>query len=431
LIWWAVESQADSDRAAVEALFADRAFWDLPIVDGFLVERTMRRYAMTGRSADLDTCTRLLALAPDDRRRERLVAGLLEAFRGRRIEGLPPELASALDAHRAAAGSDDLALGLRLGDPAAVAAALATLADEGADLSRRLACIEILGQTKQPRAVDPLLRLVAADGSPAVRRAALETLASFADPEIGPAVVKAYHRTLAADPDLRAAAWKLLASRPAWATLLLGEVAAGRIDRGALPHDLVQAVSLLPDSEVKAAVERLYGRVRPTPAETDERIAALVRLVRQGGGDAAAGRSLFAAKCGTCHALFGAGGGIGPDLTGYERTNLDFLVPAIVDPSSAIREEYTNFVVVTADGRTLTGLVADQDTRTLTLRGADGRTTLLDRDDVEELKALPVSLMPERLLDDLGERELRDLFAHLTSRAPAAALTPRSETAAP
>jgi putative heme-binding domain-containing protein len=106
-------------------------------------------------------------------------------------------------------------------------------------------------------------------------------------------------------------------------------------------------------------------------------------------------------------------------------------VPAIVDPSSAIREEYTNFVVVTADGRTLTGLVADQDTRTLTLRGADGRTTLLDRDDVEELKALPVSLMPERLLDDLGERELRDLFAHLTSRAPAAALTPRSETAAP
>jgi putative heme-binding domain-containing protein len=431
LIWWALESQADSDRTAVEALFADRAFWDLPIVDGFLVERTMRRYAMTDRREDLDTCTRLFALAPDDRRRERLVAGLLEAFRGRRIEGLPPELAAAIDAHRAAAGSDDLALGLRLGDPKAIATALATLADEGADLSRRLACIEILGQTKQPRAVEPLLRLVSQDGSPAVRRAALETLSGFPDPEIGPAVVKAYHQALAADPDLRAAAWKLLASRPAWAVLLLGEVAGGRIDRGALPHDLVQALSLLPDPEVQAAVERLYGRVRPTATETEERIAAIVRLVRQGGGDAAAGRVLFAAKCGTCHALFGTGGGIGPDLTGYERTNLDFLVPAIVDPSSAIREEYTNFVVVTADGRTLTGLVADQDTRTLTLRGADGRTTLLDRDDIEELRALPVSLMPERLLDDLGEQGLRDLFAHLTSRAPAPVPMPRPDSAAP
>src|SRR5262249_45235244 len=114
------------------------------------------------------------------------------------------------------------------------------------------------------------------------------------------------------------------------------------------------------------------------------------------------------------------GGKVGPDLTGYERTNLEFLLTAIVDPSAGIREEFTNFALATADGRTLTGLIENQDTRTVTLRGVDNRQTLVNPDEIAERAALPVSLMPDGLMAKLDDRQVRDLFAYLMSRAPAA-----------
>jgi putative heme-binding domain-containing protein len=144
--------------------------------------------------------------------------------------------------------------------------------------------------------------------------------------------------------------------------------------------------------------------------------------VRGGGGNPSAGEAIFTKKCAVCHTLFGTGGQTGPNLTGYERTNLDFLLTAIADPSAAIREEFTNFAVTTTDGRALTGLISQQDTRTVTLRGADNRAVLLNRDDIEELAALPISLMPENQMNDLKDQEIRDLFSYLMSRAPSKTL---------
>ncbi len=79
--------------------------------------------------------------------------------------------------------------------------------------------------------------------------------------------------------------------------------------------------------------------------------------------------------------------------------------------------------MITKDGRTLTGLIAEQNTRTVTLRGADNRTVLLNRDDIEELHALPMSLMPENQMNELADQDLRDFFAYLMSRAPSKTLT--------
>ncbi len=71
-LWWAIEAKAVSDRDAVLALFADPKFWTLPLVEKVIVERIMQRYAMTGETADLQTCAKLLALAPIGRSEEPL-----------------------------------------------------------------------------------------------------------------------------------------------------------------------------------------------------------------------------------------------------------------------------------------------------------------------------------------------------------------------
>jgi putative heme-binding domain-containing protein len=423
LIWWAIEAKAVSDRDAVLALFADPKFWTLPLVEKTVVERIMQRYAMTGETADLQTCAKLLALAPSAEAKNRLMVGLLEAFRGRRIEKLPPALAAALDEYQSKLGQSDLALALRLGKPEAIAAALKVVGDEKADKPTRLAYAEILGQIHQPRAVDVFLKVLATSTSHSLKRTALEALMNYDDPKIGATVMRLYHTALPDEQGVRSTAQKLLAARPASALLLLSDVDNQLLAPSSIPMDIVQTMSLHADPKVQQLVGKFWGKIRATPAEKQDQIKRLQTLVRSGGGNPEAGHVTFTKKCAVCHTLFAEGGKTGPDLTVYERTNLDFLLLAIVDPSAAIREEFTSFAVITKDGRTLTGLIAEQNTRTVTLRGADNRTVLLDRDDIEELHALATSLMPENQLNELADQDLRDFFAYLMSRAPSKTLT--------
>jgi len=417
LLWWAIEAKAESDRAAVLALFQEPSVWSLPIVERSILERLMERYAMAGGSENLETCARLLAMSPGPHATTRLMVGMLEAFRGREITGLPPRLAEALDRYQQGLGKSDLALGLRRGDPAAIAQALKVVADEKADRPTRLAYIEILGQIHQPKAVATLTKLLSSS-SHAIKRVALEALMNYDDPAIGKVVLRQYQTTLPDELGVRSTAQRLLASRKSWTLALLDDIEASSIEQTSIPLTVVQQIRLQNDPEITRRVEKLWGKVRPSPAEAQQQIERYQSLLRSGRGDLAGGKAVFTQNCATCHKLFGEGGSAGPELTGYERTNLEFMLPAVVDPSAAIREEFTNFAVFTTDGRTLTGLIQDQNNRTVTLRSVDNQTTLVNRDQIETLQALPVSLMPDGLLGKLTDQQVRDLFVYLMSRAP-------------
>ena len=82
------------------------------------------------------------------------------------------------------------------------------------------------------------------------------------------------------------------------------------------------------------------------------------------------GRELFAQNCAKCHTLFGKGGVAGPELTTYPRQDTANLLLHIVDPNTAIREGYLTSIVTMVDGRTLAGVIADQDNQTVVLRGS-------------------------------------------------------------
>lgn len=421
LIWWAIEAQCESHPDAVLHLFSDASFWRLPIVERYVVERVMQRFATAGGERDLQNCAQLLSLSPNPELSAKLMSGLLEAFRGRKMTGLPPSLAAALDKHQKSLGESDLALGLRLGKADAVDKALKFILDEKADKPLRLSYIEILGQINQPRAVPELLKLLGATRYHSVKRTALEALMQYDDPTIGPKLARLYHGALPDEQGVRSTAQRVLASRKTWAKDLLGEVQASRVSPREIPLDIVQQIKLHHDAELDKIVEKHWGKVREsTPKEKLEQIAKIALLVRQRDGDAAAGKAIFTKTCAVCHKLFGEGGQTGPELTGYERDNLGFLLPAIVDPSLAIREEFTNFLIVTTDGRTLTGLIDKQDARTVTLRGANNQTTLVNREDIDTLQALTTSIMPENILQPLSEQDLKNLFAYVLSRAPSA-----------
>ena len=89
-----------------------------------------------------------------------------------------------------------------------------------------------------------------------------------------------------------------------------------------------------------------------------------------------------------------------------------------MNPSLEIREGFENHVVITTDGRVANGFLADRDSQVVVLRGVDGQNLIFRRDEIEDMRAIPKSVMPEGTLKLLNEQQLRDLFAYLRASQP-------------
>ena len=111
----------------------------------------------------------------------------------------------------------------------------------------------------------------------------------------------------------------------------------------------------------------------------------------------------------------------GSDLSGYERSNLANMILNIVDPSLSLREGYATLQIDTKDRRTLVGFIDERDSNRIILRDPSGQRTPVPVDEIIREQAVPVSLMPEGLLEGLTTRELTDFFAYLASPSEPAA----------
>jgi putative membrane-bound dehydrogenase-like protein len=416
LLWWAIEAHCEQNRAEVLNLLDDPAIWDRPILRGVVLERLMQRFALVGKPADWEACSTLLSRAPSLAHRSILVTGLRQALAGRASTSLPDALQAQLAAYRVEAKESDLPMRVRSGDVTALSEAMKRVADTKLDRAERIELAELLGQTRPPQAAAILLKLTGEVSSHAMQRVALKALSGYEDVALAKSLCKQLHSTLTPEDDVQRTAISILAGRPSWAALLLEEIENARLKSSVVPPDVIQTMRLHDDELLQKRIQRLWGRTRATSTELQAEIERVRGLLREGAGTPKAGHELFKQKCGVCHTLFNEGGQTGPNLTGYERDNLNFLLPAVIDPSAAIREEFTNFQILTHDGRVLTGLIENQDTQSVTLRGVDNKTTRISREDIEQLKASELSLMPEGLLKDLTDQQIRDLLAFVTTR---------------
>jgi len=418
LIWWALEVRAESDRARLVEFFRDPLFCKEPIAEQYLLERLVERYAMAGGRDNLQACAALLRRAADPEQAGRLLSGLEKAFAGRGINNVPEDFKTAIKHTLAVAGhtSSALTVGLRLGLPSAVDEALRLVGDDKARTEDRVRCIRVLGETPQPQGVPVLLEQLRT-APDLVRVEILTALQRYDDAATGKTVLDLVAVGLPDSTGVRGAAYNLLASRPLWALDLVRAVDAGKIRSSSIPAEVVRKVNLHPNEQLRQLVKKHWGRLSPaTSQEKQMEMRQLIRLVRGGAGDPLRGRTVFETTCSKCHKLFGEGGVVGPDLTGYERDNILFWIENIVDPSAAIREEYTTTVVEMSDGRVLTGILAEQDRRSILLRDPEGKEMRLARENIDAMRASPVSIMPEDQMRALTEQQIRDLFAFLMSK---------------
>jgi putative heme-binding domain-containing protein len=136
------------------------------------------------------------------------------------------------------------------------------------------------------------------------------------------------------------------------------------------------------------------------------------------GGDPIRGRSIFfgpQAKCSACHAVAGKGATVGPDLGHqFERPPAE-VYRDIADPGLWINPNYVAYTIALKNGRVLVGIVRAQGAETIRVTDTDARTTVVRRDQIEEFRPSPTSIMPVGVVGALGDGPLRDLLAFLTN----------------
>ena len=237
---------------------------------------------------------------------------------------------------------------MKFDDPVAYLTLRKIAADGGESKANRGEAVEALVQKKPADLPELLLKLVR---DPATQDEALRGLAEYTDPKIGESILSLY-------PSLNEAGRRnavlTLASRRDWAMGLLDRVESKAIATSDLTAYTARQLENLDDAKVTARLKSLWGNVRPTPAEKARLIAKFKKRLSAetlSQADRQAGRAIFQKTCANCHTLFGEGGKIGPDITGAQRTNLDYLLQTLIDPSAAVAKDYQMEKIATTSGR--------------------------------------------------------------------------------
>lgn len=346
-----------------------------------------------------------------------LLQGLNDALRGRRQVDRPAAWSSAFaklaKSDNPGVRSLSTSLGVTFGDVAALESMRKTLADPHAEVALRQNALAALLKVKDAGAVPSLQALIA---DPAFRSPALRALAAFDDPKTPEFVLSGYPKFT---PLERRDALNTLAARLDFARPLLAAVGQGTIPPTDLSADLIRQLRNHENKDVDALISKHWGEVRETTEDKVKLIATtkakLAARPRQA-PDLALGRAVFAKTCQQCHTLFGVGGKVGPELTGSNRSDLDYLLSNVLDPSALIGKDYLAHVIATADGRVLTGILRDEDKDALTIVTAN-ETVTVPKTEVEDRRPSDKSMMPDDLLSQLSDHEVRSLVAYLASPA--------------
>ncbi|MDB5384406.1 MAG: putative rane-bound dehydrogenase domain protein, partial [Planctomycetaceae bacterium] len=283
------------------------------------------------------------------------------------------------------------------------------LADPKAPVEQRQRALELLVKGRDAEA-GPAFRV--ALNEMALRSPAIRALAAFDDAATSPAILALYTKLSEAE---KRDAINTLVARPASASQLFDAIEKGEVPRTDVHAYHVQQLLGFKDPVLAKRITSVWGEIRATAKDKLELIAkqkAVLTSARLKSAELSNGRRLFVKTCAACHILFGEGGKIGPDITGSNRANLDYVLENILDPSAIVGKDYRMTVIVTKDGRTVSGLIQKETDSAVTLRTIND-TIVVAKSDIEERKLSELSLMPEGQLNQLTPDEQRDLIAYL------------------
>ena len=406
MLWYAGEPLAGSnpDKALDIALDAQ-----VPNILNY----TTRRVAANGNSDAFGVIIRHLTRTARADQQLDMLNGLATALQGQRNlpmptgwEALEQKLSTSPNtAVRAQAQS----LSLTFGSANALAALRKTVVDKSvASGARRTALDSLLG-AKDP-ALSPILQDMI--GDTALRSTALRGLAGYDETSTPEKILASYSKFTGTE---KRDALNTLASRASFAGPLLAAVEANRVPRTDLTAEVIRQLRSLKSPTLDQQIQKVWGAFRDSSADKQKLIEKYRTIYRAGGstpGDASRGRAVFTRLCAQCHTLFDVGGKVGPDLTGSNRGDLDYVLQNVADPNAVIPNDYRTSTLDMKDDRVITGIIKQQGNQSVTVV-TPNETLTVSRSDIRSIQQNELSMMPEGLMDSLQDQEVRDLIYYL------------------
>ena len=303
-------------------------------------------------------------------------------------------------------------LAVMFGDGAAIADLRKLAGDAGMDPVARDQAILALAQAKDTESLPMFFNLL---GDRAVYQTVIRALASFDHPDSAKQLLA---RMAGFKDGNRGLAIDTMASRETYANDLIQAIEEGRIDARELTAAQVRQMAAFGNDHIRTVLESKWGVIQETP---EARIAAIQKWQKEltpetlAKADLENGAALFKKSCANCHKLYGEGKAIAPDLTGANRSNLEYLLMNIVDPSSIVPKQFTTSVIALTDGRVITGVVVSETDETFLIQ-TDKEQLSVSKGEVEESRNTGKSLMPDGMLDSLTVEQVRDLFGFMMPR---------------
>ena len=400
MVWYGIAPMADEDQEGLLEVARATAWPDL---------RTWIARAITERSAErpagLDSLLDLAGENPE--RADSLLVGIERAVRGMKKVKKPEGWNLVMKK----LGFTPLALKLSVlfGDEDAAGRMESLVLDGKAkpEIRRQALTILIESDSSNLRKLceglidDREMNLLAARG-----------LSKFEDSAVGKMLTA---RLLDFEQGERNEVVGILCGRDQWTEALLEQIQKKRIPKSVItPYHATQIHALKIPSLAKK-LEEVWGVTRSSPdalIKRKEDLRSELNESQLAKANLQKGRLLYQRQCSACHVLYGQGGKLGPDLTGSGRSNLDYLLENVVDPSGAVSADYRMTVLTLKDGRALSGMISGQDRNSLTLR-MPGSETVVSKSSIKSRQALPNSIMPAGLFDNLSMEERRDLIGYL------------------
>ncbi len=417
LYWYATEGSVGGDPSRGVKLLAESK---IPRVREFITRRIAGVSGVSVAKNQLSPIAQIasvLGKSSDVQFQLDVLRGLSDALKGQRSAPMPKgwlgveqNLAASTNAE---VRSRVQSLSLTFGSNRALASLRKLVSDVSAVIETRRNALESLLAVRDPE-LSPVLQLLLNDAP--IRAAALRGLANYDDPKTASAILAVYPSLPASE---KRDALATLASRLNYARQLIAALNQGKIVSGDLTADLVRQLRNLKNPELSAQLDKAWGTMRDSTVDQKAEIEKYTQVYRAGGsqpGDASRGRLLFSKTCQQCHVLFETGGQVGPNLTGSNRGDLPYILQNIVDPNAVIPNDYRSSTIETKDDRVITGIVKQQDEKSVTILTAT-EAIVLPRNEVKSIVLSEISMMPEGLLTQFKELEVRDLLYYLSRPA--------------
>jgi len=232
-------------------------------------------------------------------------------------------------------------------------------------------------------------------------------MTGFSNPEVADLLLASYP---ALTPIVQTTLVNRLLTRRDWMLVLFDAIEKRIVPVGRVSPVRQTIYMKSSDTAVREQAVKLFSGNLPGPRRE---VIATYQSALKLSPDQSRGEIVFKRDCLQCHRLGSQGHEVGPNLATIQNRSPSQLLVNLLDPNREVSPNFLQYVVVTLDGRIVTGIIASETASSITLRQAEGKQQTILRSDIDQFSSSGKSMMPEGLEKNITPQEMADLIAYL------------------